>query len=135
MKQILVILPKSTPESAPFWEACDRGELILCHCDSCGNRFYYPRRLCPKCGRSDLGWETAKGTGTVFSFSEVCVSFYGSAWESQIPYTVVLVDLDEGPRMLSRMVPSSEPPVGIGDRVAVSFVEFEGHKLPYFRRA
>ena len=73
----------------------------------------------------------SSGRGTVFSFSDVQVSFYGTAWESQLPYTVILVDLDEGPRMLSRLVGKG---VAIGDKVQVHFVEVEGHRLPYFER-
>ena len=56
-------------------------------------------------------------------------------WESQLPYTPVLVDLDEGVRMLSRLIGPDRESVAVGDRVAVAFVEIEGHKLPFFRRA
>ncbi len=131
MSEILAILPKPTTETAPFWEGCDRGELLLRRCEACGERSYYPRRLCPHCGSERLAWERAAGRGTVYSHSEICISFYGGAWESQLPYTVVLVDLDEGPRMLSRLVPGS-PPARTGSRVALEFVEVEGRKLPYF---
>jgi uncharacterized OB-fold protein len=130
--EIKAILPKPTADSAPFWDGCDRGELLLARCSECGHRFYYPRRLCPACGSGSIGFEASAGTGTVFSFSEVRVSFYGPAWESQLPYTVVLVDLDEGPRMLSRLVRDGGREVGIGDRVRVRFIEVEGRKLPYF---
>jgi len=133
--EIKAILPKPTADSAPFWEGCDRGELLLARCGECGYRFYYPRRLCPKCGSSLIGFEASAGTGTVFSLSEVRVSFYGPAWESQLPYTVVLVDLDEGPRMLSRLIGHGGSKVCIGDRVRVRFIEVEGQKLPYFELA
>lgn len=131
MSELLAILPKPTTETASFWEGCDRGELLLRRCKACDKRSYYPRRLCPYCGSQHLSWERAAGRGTVYSHSQVCISFYGRAWESQVPYTVVLVDLDEGPRMLSRLVPGSAP-VRSGSRVALEFVEVEGHKLPYF---
>ena len=130
--EIKAILPQPTEESAPFWAGCDRGELLLSHCGECGHRFYYPRRLCPKCGADSPKMRPSSGRGTVFSFSDVHLSFYGTAWASQLPYTVILVDLDEGPRMLSRLV--GEGGVAIGDRVQVCFVEMDGHRLPYFER-
>lgn len=133
--EIKAILPKPTADSAPFWEGCDRGELLLARCGGCGHRFYYPRRLCPKCGCGSIGFEPSAGTGTVFSFSEVRVSFYGPAWDSQLPYTVVLVDLDEGPRMLSRLIGNGRSNVRVGDRLRVRFIDVEGHKLPYFELA
>jgi uncharacterized OB-fold protein len=64
----------------------------------------------------------------------VHVSFYGDAWKSQLPYTVVLVDLDEGPRMLSRLVGTDAGGVASGDRVEVTFTDIEGQKLPFFKR-
>lgn len=135
MNDIIAILPKPSTESAPFWEACDRGELRLQRCARGGHLFYFPRLYCPTCGDRELRWESCIGTGTVFSFSHVHVSFHGPKWESQLPYCVVSVDLDEGPRLLSRLIGADRNDVRIADRVTVEFVAFEGHKLPFFRRA
>ena len=63
----------------------------------------------------------ASGNGRVFSFTHVHVSFYGSQWESQLPYTPVLVDLDEGVRMLSRLVGPDREQVTIGDQCDCQF--------------
>ena len=128
------MLPKPTRASAPFWEACDREELLLPSCRPCGRVFYYPRIACPLCGSRDLGWRKTSGRGRVFSPSRVHVSFYGDSWKSQLPYTVILVDLDEGPRMLSRLVGTDAGGVASGDRVEVAFTEIEGRKLPFFKR-
>ena len=118
--------------SKPFWDACGRGELQLPHCLRCDRAFYYPRRNCPHCGSAELDTRKAAGTGRVFSFTHVHVSFYGSQWESQLPYTPVLVDLDEGVRMLSRLIgPDRE--IGCSRRQdrCPHFVEIEGQKLPF----
>ena len=131
-EEIKAILPVPTADSEAFWAGCDREELLLSRCRECGRRFYYPRRLCPHCGGSSVEMEASAGQGSVFSHSQVEVSFYGKAWESQLPYTVILVDLDEGPRMLSRLV--GRDAIAIGDRVGVRFVAVEGRKLPYFER-
>ena len=134
MEDLIAILPTPTAASKPFWDACDRGELKLPHCQSCDRTFYYPRRNCPHCGSATLDTRKSAGKGRVFSFTHVHVSFYGSQWESQLPYTPVLVDLDEGVRMLSRLIGSDRETVAVGDRVAIEFVEIQGRKLPFFRR-
>ena len=132
---LITILPTPTAISQPFWDACDKGELHLPHCSHCDRSFYYPRRACPHCGSENITTKKATGNGQVFSFTHVHVSFYGSQWESQLPYTPVLVDLDEGARMLSRLIGPDRDQVAVGDRVIVNFVEIEGRKLPFFRRA
>src|SRR3989304_3427326 len=116
MGDIFAILPSPTNETAPFWEGCNRSELLLCACEACGHVFYYPRLYCPKCGSEKLAWRASEGRGTLYSFTRVGVSFYGKKWESQIPYTLVLVDLDEGPRMLSRLVGPGPATAQIGGR-------------------
>ncbi len=135
MEDIYAILPSPTTESAPFWEGCNRGELLLQRCDACKHVFYYARSFCPACGHDKLTWQAASGKGTVYSFSHVHVSFYGAKWESQLPYTSVLIDLDEGPRMLSRLTGPGRTDVKIGDKLAVAFVEYENQKLPFFALA
>jgi uncharacterized OB-fold protein len=134
VENLIAILPTPTAASAPFWQACDRGELQLPHCLRCDRVFYYPRRYCPHCGSFELDTLKASGRGHVFSFTHVHVSFYGPQWESQLPYTPVLVDLDEGVRMLSRLVGPDRELVAVGDRVSVAFAEVQGRKLPFFRR-
>ena len=135
MEDIIAIPPQPTNASAPYWEGCNRGELLLARCNDCSKPFYYPRILCPHCGSRDLGWIQASGTGTVWSFSHVHVSFYGKRWESQLPYTPVLIDLDEGVRMMSRLVGDGREGVKIGDRVKVAFIEIEKQKIPFFSLA
>jgi uncharacterized OB-fold protein len=132
--EITAMLPRPTALTQPFWDGCDREELLLCHCGACGHVFYYPRPHCIACGSEDIALKPAAGTGRVFSFTHVAVSFYGPAWDSQLPYTVVLVDLDEGPRFLSRLVGTGAPTVASGDRVRLRFIPIEGHKLPYVER-
>jgi uncharacterized OB-fold protein len=127
------LMPR-TEDSAPFWQACNESRLVLRHCEQCDTVFYYPRRLCPACGSTRLGWRDASGRATVFSFSEVQVPFAGPEWSTQVPYTVVLVDLEEGPRMVSRLIGESRADVKIGDALEVCFVEVDQQKLPFFQR-
>lgn len=132
MENLYALLPAPTTVSKPFWKGCNEETLLFQRCSDCKKLIYYPRHHCPKCGSDQLGWEQSSGQGTIWSFTTVEVSFYGPQWESQIPYTVTLVDLDEGVRMLSRLVGEKRAEVSIGKRVTVKFATFEGQKLPYF---
>ncbi|MFP5514377.1 MAG: Zn-ribbon domain-containing OB-fold protein [Alphaproteobacteria bacterium] len=135
MLDLLATPPNPTGASAPFWDACDRGELLFPKCGRCGHLFYYPRRHCPLCGDTGLGWQRMSGRGTVFSHSHVHVAFQGGAWGGQLPYTVVLVDLAEGPRMLSRLIGGDAPAVRGGDAVSVVFPQIGDRRYPFFERA
>jgi uncharacterized OB-fold protein len=121
--------------TAVFWDACKAGQLKLQHCQDCGKPFYYPRTACPACGGTRLEWRQMKGTGTIYSYSHVHLALGGyKSWEAEVPFTLVQIELDEGPRMLSRLAGKAEEGVKIGDRVTVAFTEREGETLPYFRR-
>jgi uncharacterized OB-fold protein len=129
---LMAVLPRPTAESKPFWEGCNAENLLLQRCGDCGQAFYYARRLCPACGSIELAWKKSSGRGVIYSFSEVHVAFQGPEWASQVPYTLVIIDLDEGPRMLSRWLADSGAPPQIGQDVQVVFPEVDGQKLPFF---
>jgi uncharacterized OB-fold protein len=129
---LLAVLMKPTADSRPFWEGCNAEQLLLQRCAACRHLFYYARRLCPACGGTELSWEASSGRGSVYSFSQVHVPFQGPEWASQLPYTVLLVDLDDGPRMLSRWLGAAGSEPAIGDRVRVTFPSVDGQKLPFF---
>lgn len=135
MAGIQAIPPRPTADSREFWAACNEGRLLLSECATCGHVFYYPRQMCPRCGEQDLGWRSSSGRGRIYSFTRVEVSFYGPTWESDLPYTVILVDLEDGPRMLSRLVESDQEAVALGAAVEVVFVTVEDQALPMFRLA
>jgi uncharacterized OB-fold protein len=126
------VAPVPTPDSEEFWSACNDGRLLLRECESCQHRFYYPRLACPRCAQRELRWIEASGRGVVYSHTTVFTSFYGSAWEADLPYTVLLVDLDEGPRMLSRLVGDDEE-LRAGAPVEVDFYEMGDRRYPYFK--
>lgn len=130
---LLAELPTPTEDSQPFWDGCNRQELLLQHCAGCSHVFYYARRLCPSCGSTQLSWQAASGRGTVYSFSQIHVPFQGSHWQTQLPYSVVLIDLQEGPRMLSRWWTSQGHTPEIGQAARVKFVRIEQYTLPFFQ--
>ena len=106
-----------TDVSVPFWEAAGRGELVLQRCDDCEHVVWYPRALCPSCGSMSLRWTPASGTGTVYAVS---VHHRPARPElaDLVPYAIALVDLDEGVRMMARVIGVESPTdVVIGQRV------------------
>jgi uncharacterized OB-fold protein len=126
--------PLPTPDSRAFWEACNREQLLLPRCEPCRHAFYYPRMACPRCGARELSWIEACGRGVVYSHTTVHTSFHGPDWEPDLPYTVLLIDLEEGPRMLSRLV-GEDQGLRTGAAVHVEFVAIDGRRYPYFRLA
>ena len=125
--------PIPDPETAPFWEAAEDGRLVLQKCGDCGAYVFYPRIVCPSCLSEALNWVPASGRAIVHSVTVVHRA--GGPFRGEVPFAVALVDLEEGPRMMSRILTEDPASVAIGDAVTVSFVaQEEGPPLPFFRR-
>ena len=123
--------PTIDPDSAPYWEALHANRLILKICGACGKAHFYPRELCPYCHSDDLSWTEASGRGVIYSFT-VCRRSAGPAFADEVPYVVALVDLAEGPRMMSRIL-GDPAAVAIGQNVEVHFErQSEDLVLPFF---
>ena len=126
-------LPVIDAESAPFWEAAKAHKLVLQHCTDCGKFIHYPRAVCPHCNGQNLDWRDVSGEGTIHSFT-VARRPAGPAFKEDVPYVIVLVDLKEGPRMMSNLVTGDVDGVKIGQAVEVVFDDVTGEiTLPKFR--
>lgn len=123
-------IPQPTPDTAPFWSATLEGQLSIQQCRACGKYVFYPRLLCPACLSSDLNWMVASGRGTVYSYT--VVQRAPAAFASLVPYVVGLIELDEGPRLMS-WIKTDVHSVRIGMRVKVTFQrESDAVALPIF---
>ena len=120
----------SDPISRPFVEGLARGVLCYQRCVDCGAAQKLARYACRGCGSTRLEWQDSVGGGTVFATSVVARA-PSDAYKALVPYTLVLVDLDEGARLMGH----AEPGVAIGERVTAGFFEHEGRRLIRFRRA
>lgn len=128
-------VPVPTAETAEFWAACRRHELLLQRCGGCGTVQFYPRVLCGRCGGRDLGWLRASGRGTVKSFSIVRRPV-SPAYAGEGPYALLLVALDEGPTMMSTLTGGDPERAFVGMPVEVVFDDWpEGVTMPRFRPA
>ena len=89
--------------SRPFWEAAKRHELVMPRCKKCDHLFFYPRSECPRCFANDLEWVKVSGRGRLHAFTVVRQPA-NAAFTGDAPYVYAVVQLDEGPRMVSNVV-------------------------------
>lgn len=119
-------LPSIDADSEPFWEACRASRLLLQKCARCGLTRYPPRPMCPRCSSLESAWIEAVGSGSVYSWAV--------AHDRAAPsYAMVLVELDEGPRVFSNLLDVAPNAIQVGMRVEVVFKKVsELITLPYF---
>lgn len=121
--------PVPDRDTAPFWEGAAAGRLRIQRCTDCGRHVFYPRAVCPHCTGDALEWVTASGRGVVHSFTTVHRT--AEEFREEVPFTVALIDLQEGVRMMARL-DHARPVVGMA--VEVTFEAAAGpHPLPHFK--
>jgi uncharacterized OB-fold protein len=76
---------------------------MLPKCQACGHVFWYPRVACPRCHTRGIGWIQASGRGTLHAF-EVGYQSFNKAFKVAPPYVLAMIELAEGPRMLSNLI-------------------------------
>ncbi len=106
------VSPLVVGEEAKWYEFCREHRLMIQRCSDCGNHQFPPRSVCQQCLADEVDWVEASGKGTIFSFT---VQYRGRPdFADQTPYAIVMVDLEEGPRMMSRFVgPIQDVAVGL----------------------
>jgi uncharacterized OB-fold protein len=126
-------LPRITADNRPFWEAARRHELALQRCDDCGHFRYPPAPVCPECLSERATWTPVSGRGTVTTFVVVHKPYFAS-FAADLPYNVVQVQLDEGPRLTANLVGIANADIRIGARVQAVFDDVTPEvTLPRFR--
>ena len=136
---MLAALASISPDDVtrPFWDACRRRELRLQRCTGCGAFRQPPSPGCPHCGSSGCDWPLLSGRGTVFSYTVVHHAAVPPL-AAEVPYNVVVVELDEAPgaRLISNLLDVAPGDVQVGLRVELSWDEVSADViLPRFRRA
>lgn len=96
-------LPTPDADTEAYWRGLKEGRLLLQHCLDCGHIQFYQQAICRQCAGECLEHRAASGLGTIHSYSVVHRA-PGPAFRSETPYAVLLVELEEGPRMISRLV-------------------------------
>ena len=125
-------LPIITPDNAPFWEGCRNGQLLLQRCTDCAAWRYPPAPVCPRCAATTAAWTPTSGAGRIHSFVIYHRAFH-PAYAAEVPYAVALVELDEGARLLLRVVDCPLTTLTIGTRGEVHFMRLtDDLSLPVF---
>lgn len=101
---------------AAFREHLKGGRFMIQKCGKCGAFIFYPRLLCTECGASDLAWQEASGGGTVYSTTVI-----RRKPDAGGDYNVAVIELAEGPRLMSRVadVPPTEVAIGMAVKAAI----------------
>jgi uncharacterized OB-fold protein len=126
-------IPEVTEELRPFFAAAREGRLVVQRCTACGRRRFPPRDICSECLGRETEWVVCSGRGHVVSFN-VMHQVYHPGFAAEVPYAVVLVELEDGGRMLTNVVDCSLERLRVGLPVEVTFERRSGDiALPQFR--
>jgi uncharacterized OB-fold protein len=128
--------PKPVPtwDHHVFWESCQRHELRIQRCSECGSYRYQPRPYCPDCQSRLFEWPEVSGRGIVHTYT-ISYPPVLPAFEDRTPFNAIVVQLDEGPFMVSNLVDwPADTPIPIGLPVEVVFVDVDEElTVPQFR--
>lgn len=100
------IIPTPTPETKHFWDGANAGELRLQTCNSCDHTYFPPRPFCPKCGSRDVKIIKSSGKGRLYSY--IINHLPSPGYDG--PFAVAIVELAEGPRMMSNILDCEQTP-------------------------
>lgn len=96
-------VPAPDAETAPFWDACKEHRLSVQKCRQCGTLRFPPNRICAECRSTEMDWVAVSGRATLYSWIVVRHPVPREVYADDVPYVVALVDLAEGPRMVSNL--------------------------------
>jgi len=126
-------LPEPDAFTQPFWDAAAEGRLLVRHCADCDRAHHYPREFCPYCWSENGAWRQASGRATLYTWSVVHRNDL-PPFGTRTPYVAAVVDLAEGPRMMTEVVDCAEPELRVGMTLEAAFRDTgAGFTVPVFR--
>ena len=135
MSEVRFDLPTIEPETQPFWDGAAQERLVIQRCGACGLWQYYPRPFCKTCWSEDVSWEEASGAAELYTYSIVRRNDLPPFGE-RVPYVPAIVQLEEGPRMMTEVVDADLESLQIGADLVVDFADIDDElKRPVFRPA
>jgi uncharacterized protein len=126
--------PLPTPETQHFWDGTRAGELRLQRCNACGKVYFPPRPFCPACAARDVAVFAASGKGRLYSY----VIHHRPVPGFTPPYAIAVVELEEGPRMMTNITECPQTPeaLQLDMPVEAAFEKLDDEiTLPLFRPA
>jgi len=126
-------IPVPDNVSQTFWEGSKAHRLLLQRCGACGAYQFFPQSCCRRCLAENPEWIEASGKGKVYSFT-VIHRPPSHTFEEDVPYVVAIIELDEGPRLMSNIIEVEPDEVQVNMRVEVIFDDINSMiSLPRFR--
>jgi uncharacterized OB-fold protein len=113
-------LPAADAETEPFWAAARDHRLLIKRCADCGAPHFYPRPFCPRCWSTDVSWEEASGDAVLYTWSVVHQNDL-PPFPERVPYVAAVVDLAEGPRLMTNVVGCAPDTLAVGMTLRVAF--------------
>ena len=128
-------LPTIEADTQEYWDAARDERLLIRRCGSCGEPHFYPRTFCPACWSEDVTWEQASGRATLYTWSVVHSNDL-PPFGDKVPYVAAVVDLAEGPRMMTNIVDCDAEALTVGIQLTVAFEQrTDDVTVPVFRPA
>jgi uncharacterized OB-fold protein len=111
------LAPRINSFTARFWDGLAAGRLCTTRCTGCARAAFPPRQFCPGCGGQQMEWVDIAGTGVLYA----CTTVHAAPSMFPTPYTLLIVDLDEGLRLVTRLLEGTDaPPIGARLRLVVT---------------
>lgn len=123
--------PRPTAISRPHWDGCREGRLMVQRCEACETYVFPPQAACTCCFSDRLAWVESTGRGEIYSYTVV---HRPQRPEFAAPYVVIIVELEEGWRMLSNLIEADPETAAVGQPVEVTYVPRGEIVMPMFRR-
>lgn len=128
-------LPQPDPITTPYWESLKNHAMRIQRCNDTGKFFFYPRGLSPFTLSSNISWEPVSGRGYLHAFT-IVHAMRAPGFAEEVPYVVAIVELEEGPKLMTNLVDVEPDPakISIGSPVEVVYDDVtEEITLPKFR--
>lgn len=127
-------VPVPTPETQPFWDGIAAGRVRLTRCADCSQPFFPPAPVCPNCTSRNIEWFDASGRATLYSY---VIQQRPLRWWGEGPHSVAIVELAEGPRLVSSVVGCPQTPecLELDMALQATFVDFDGATVLCFEPA
>lgn len=128
----LKIIPTPTVETRKYWDACQQEKIIIQQCKECEHVQFYPRLMCTKCSSREVGWIESSGLARVITYTIVHRPIL-PAYQQEAPYILAVVQLEEGPTMMTNIVNCIHDSIKCGLEVKVIFQNWaNGFLVPVF---
>lgn len=126
-------IPVPSDESRPYWNGLREHRLLMPHCDDCAHVWFPPTQFCPACASAAWTWKQASGRGRLYSYV-VYHRLYHPGFADELPYAVAVIELQEGPRMISNVLDVPPDRLVCDMPVEVVFVDItDTATIPKFR--